>query len=114
MQVKVLFFGMLRELAGEGSELLQLHEGSTLADLISHYEQRIPRLKDFVSSIAMAVNQQYAGSDCTLKEGDEIALLPPVSGGVGQADAALRHAAIVRDVIDTASLLSAIKKGEDG
>ncbi len=47
MQVRVLFFGALRDLSGHATDSLSLPEGSTLADLVSHYEQKIPKLSSF-------------------------------------------------------------------
>ena len=107
MQVQVLFFGMLKELAGLGSDSLTLPDSATLADVIRHYEGRIPRLKEMAGSIAMSVNREYAGPECKLNSGDEIGLLPPVSGGV-------LHSAIVRSAIDTAAVLEGIKQSSDG
>ncbi|MBZ5599293.1 MAG: molybdenum cofactor biosynthesis protein MoaE [Acidobacteriia bacterium] len=107
MQVHVLFFGMLKELAGRGSDSLTLPDNATLGDVINHYEGRIPRLKEMVGSIAMSVNREYAGPECKLKAGDEIGLLPPVSGGA-------LHAAIVRATIDTEAVLRGIKQSSDG
>ena len=118
MQIRVLFFGMLKDLAGRASDSLSLPEDATLGDVLRHYHQAIPQ--DLVASLAMSVNQEYAGPDVRLKSGDEVALLPPVSGGsiVGSPGAPgsgnSRHAAIVSGAIDTASLLKAIKQPEDG
>jgi molybdopterin converting factor subunit 1 len=136
MQVHILFFGMLKDLAGRTSDSLSLPDNATLGDVISHYEERIPRLKDLIASIAMSVNQEYVGPESKLKPGDEIALLPPVSGGTGGTvggtptrqpkEPALsersepkgrrryKHAAIVRERIETESLLEGIKRPEDG
>lgn len=108
MQIHVLFFGMLKELVGQASDSLSLPDGATLADVLSHYECRIPRLKEFVASMAMSVNQEYASPEAKLKSGDEVALLPPVSGGASP------RAAIVRDKIDTQQVLAEIKRPEDG
>jgi molybdopterin synthase catalytic subunit len=107
MQVQILFFGMLKELAGLGSDSLTLPDSATLGDVIRHYEGRIPRLKEMAGSIAMSVNREYAGPECKLNSGDEIGLLPPVSGGV-------LHSAIVRSAIDTAAVLEGIKQSSDG
>ncbi len=123
MQIRVLFFGILKDLAGKPSDSLNLPEDATLGDVLSHYEQSMPRLKDSASSLAMSVNQEYAGPATRLRAGDEVALLPPVSGGSsddGSADdgspAGKRspHAAIVREAIQTAPVLQAIKRPEDG
>jgi len=115
MQVRVLFFGVLKDLAGKASDSISLPENATLGDVLSHYEEVIPRLTETASSLAMSVNQEYAGPATRLRPGDEVALLPPVSGGV-DADAARRsqHAAIIRERIETVSLLEGIKRPEDG
>jgi molybdopterin converting factor subunit 1 len=116
MQVRVLFFGMLKDLAGRPSESLNLPDNATLDDVLQHYEARVPRLKDFAASIAMSINQEYAAPDAKLKSGDEIALLPPVSGGVEESTVPLSHlhASIVRETIDTQRAIAAIKRPEDG
>jgi molybdopterin synthase catalytic subunit len=115
MQVRVLFFGVLKDLAGKASDSISLPENATLGDVLSHYEEVIPRLTETASSLAMSVNQEYAGPATRLMPGDEVALLPPVSGGV-DADAARRsqHAAIIRERIETVSIIEGIKRPEDG
>jgi len=115
MQVRVLFFGVLKDLAGKASDSISLPENATLGDVLSHYEEVIPRLTETASSLAMSVNQEYAGPATRLRPGDEVALLPPVSGGV-DADAARRsqHAAIIRERIETVSIIEGIKRPEDG
>lgn len=118
MQIRVLFFGMLKDIAGRASDSLSLPENATLSDVLRHYEQAIPR--ELMSSLAMSVNQEYAGPEARLRPGDEVALLPPVSGGsesepASPVDSARsRHVAIVSGKIDTASLLKSIKQPEDG
>lgn len=111
MQVRVLFFGMLKDLAGCASDSLSLPENATLEDVLRHYETRMPRLKEFAASIAMSVNQEYASSDARLKSGDEVAFLPPVSGG---AEDRHPHVAIVRESIDAKARLARIRHPEDG
>ena len=81
MRVQVLFFGLLKDVAGSSSEWLDLPEGSTLADLVQHYVLRVPKLQEFLPSLALSVNQHYAGPGTVLGNNDEVALLPPVSGG---------------------------------
>src|SRR5579863_5709552 len=98
MQVRVLFFGVLKDLAGRSSDLLTLPEEATLGDVLEHYEIRLPSLKGKLSSVAISVNQEYSGLEAKLHSGDEVALLPPVSGG-------LAHTAIVRQKINTAAEL---------
>jgi molybdopterin synthase catalytic subunit len=116
MQVRVLFFGILRELAGKPSDSLDLPEGRSVADVIAHYQQQIPQLEALLPSTAIAVNQQYASADTRLNPNDEIALLPPVSGGsaIDRSETQQRYASITREKIDTERILSALKRGQDG
>ena len=117
MQIRVLFFGVLKDLAGKPVDSLNVPENSTLGDVLSHYEQVIPRLKETAGSLAMSVNQEYAGRGTSLKQGDEVALLPPVSGGSDGETTSVkrtRNVAIVREAIETASILEKIKQPEDG
>jgi len=115
MQVRVLFFGVLRDLTGKASDSLQLPEGGSVRDVIARYESQIPRLKDSLSSIALAVNQQYASPETRLKDNDEVALLPPVSGGAaGERPAGRRGASMTREPIKTQQIIESLKRGEDG
>jgi molybdopterin converting factor subunit 1 len=81
MLVQVLFFGILKDIAGHAGESLDLPDGSTVADLLHYYESRIPNLHELLPSVALSVNQHYAGPGTVLGANDEVALLPPVSGG---------------------------------
>jgi MoaE-MoaD fusion protein len=110
MRVQVLFFGVLKDLVGRASESLELREGSTVADVLSHYESQIPKIREVLPTVALSVNQHYAGPGAVLGNNDEVALLPPVSGGASPTV----HAAIVRDRIDTQAVLAKIKHPEDG
>ena len=116
MQVHVLFFGMLKDLAGRTSDSLSVPEGATLQEVVCHYEERIPRLRALVPSIAMSINQEYAAPDSKLEPGDEIAFLPPVSGGSPSSTVAgdRRSASIVHEKIDVPALLETIKCPADG
>jgi MoaE-MoaD fusion protein len=107
MRVRVLFFGGLKDLAGKSSDWLDLPDGALVRDMLAHYLGEVPRMKESMASLAVAVNQEYAGPETELKSDDEVALLPPVSGGSGKAS-------IIRDPIDTRGVLERIKRGEDG
>jgi molybdopterin converting factor subunit 1 len=117
MQVRLLFFGMLKEVAGRDHDLLDLPEGARVADLLQRYGSRSPKLASYFDVIAVAVNHEYAGREAALHDRDEVALIPPVSGGVsGPAAAALPspHATIVREPIPTAAIVDSIKRPADG
>ena len=81
MRVRVLFFGQLKEIVGEGQDEAELSEGARVEDLFERYGRRFPRLTEFRASIAASVNQEYAEWRAPLRAGDEVAFLPPVSGG---------------------------------
>ena len=130
MRVRVLFFGMLRDLAGSSGNSLDLPEGAVVRDVLDHYVKKIPSLNKSLPSLAVAVNQQYAGPETQLKSDDEAARPPPVSGGSGKEEGEpsrqparpfdsaqgkrRRYAAIVRESIDTQGVLDRIKHAEDG
>src|SRR5271168_5372181 len=79
MQVRVLYFGVLKDVMGQSSRKMDVAEGSSVAELLAlHREAGKASVWD---SIAVAVNQEYARAEDVLKDGDEVALLPPVSGG---------------------------------
>jgi molybdopterin converting factor subunit 1 len=114
MQVQILFFGMLKDIFGKPSKTIELPEGATVRNVLARCECEFPGLKASLPSLALAVNQQYAGPDTKLNPGDEIALLPPVSGGSHEQSEARHRAVIVRQVIDTQRIVAALKRGEDG
>ena len=117
MRVQVLFFGVLKDIVGRAEDALELQDGATLADVLSHYEERVPKIREVLHSVALSVNQHYAGPGAVLGEGDEVALLPPVSGGASQESesrARTVHASIVRERIDSQAILERIKRPEDG
>lgn len=107
MRVRVLFFGVLKDLVGSAGESLELQDGATVADVLTHYETRIPRIRDLLPTVALSVNQHYSGPGALLGDNDEVALLPPVSGGSGRVS-------FVRDRIDTLNVAEGIKRPEDG
>lgn len=120
--MRVLFFGVLKEIAGKAADEIDVLDGASVRDVLLHYQSQIPQLKSSLSSIALAVNQQYSGADTKLKANDEIALLPPVSGGafdaVGETPAGpigrLSYACITRATIDAKQVVDGLKRGEDG
>jgi molybdopterin converting factor subunit 1 len=81
MRIRVLFFGQLKEITGVTQEEAELSDGAKIEDLFERYGRRFPKLVEFRSSIATSVNQEYADWRRPLVAGDEVAFLPPVSGG---------------------------------
>src|SRR5580765_3678844 len=107
MRIRVLFFGVLKDLVGSTGESLELQDGATVADVLTHYEAQVPRIRELLPAVALSVNQHYSGPGAVLGDNDEVALLPPVSGGAGRA-------AIVREPINATEVLERIKHPEDG
>jgi molybdopterin synthase sulfur carrier subunit len=79
--VKVLFFGRLKEIIGRSEESLDAAGASTIEQLFALYAARHPELTKFRPSLVASRNQEFAAWDTLLHSGDEVAFLPPVSGG---------------------------------
>lgn len=79
MRVKVLYFGVLKDGFGREGETVELAAGASVADLVAVCRGQFGGAP--WASVAVAVNREYARGTDVLKEGDEVALLPPVSGG---------------------------------
>ena len=108
MRVTVLLFGVLKEMLSSENQTLDLPAGSTVDAVLEHYRELLPQQRKLWSTLAIAVNQSYAVKGCLLRDGDEVALLPPVSGGCSS------FIALTNDPIDSASLAAQVKQGEDG
>jgi len=80
MELQLLLFGITKDIVGESSHIYNLSKGETAGDLIDQLIQDYPALKD-LNSLAVAVNGEYASKNTLVKPSDEIALIPPVSGG---------------------------------
>jgi sulfur-carrier protein len=81
VRVKVLFFGRLREIAGQAEESVDILADASIESLFAHFAAKHPLLKQYRSSVVASRNQEFAAWDTPLGQGDEVAFLPPVSGG---------------------------------
>jgi MoaE-MoaD fusion protein len=113
MRVRVLFFGQLKEIVGVAEDDAELSEGARVEDLFERYGRRFPKLAEFRPSIAASVNQEYAAWRAPLSPGDEVAFLPPVSGGQ-QAAVAEDIFLLVREPIRAREYVEMLKAPEDG
>jgi molybdopterin converting factor subunit 1 len=109
VRIRVLFFGVLRDVTGLREDAIDVPDGGLAAGVFAHYCSRFPRLGEMSASIVLAVNQNFCAPSAPLSDGDELAFLPPVSGG--SADNLFT---LTRDPIDAAALARRILKGEDG
>jgi molybdopterin synthase catalytic subunit len=120
VHVKVLFFGMLRDIVGRAEEQIELDDGARLQSVFERYARQFPRLNALSSSTVLACNQRFCDRSEAVREGDEIAFLPPVSGGTGRYTHEISDAdqgyffALTREPIDAAGLARKLLRGEDG
>jgi len=114
MQIRVLLFGVLKSVVGQSSEILDLPEGARVDDLLARYRDRFPRFEAIMSSLAVSVNQEYSRADRALAVGDEVGLLPPVSGGAPEAASTPDVIGIVKEPIETLAVLDRLKRPQDG
>jgi molybdopterin converting factor subunit 1 len=81
IRVKVLFFGRLKEIAGRAEESLDVQNHADIEALFAGYAARYPDLQQYRSSLVASCNREFAAWSTALHTGDEVAFLPPVSGG---------------------------------
>jgi molybdopterin synthase catalytic subunit/molybdopterin converting factor small subunit len=108
MRIHVLVFGVLKDLIPDAGATLELEDGARVQQVLNHFRRAYPRDEKLWASLAVAVNREYVQASHALREGDEVALLPPVSGG------AFPHCALTRERIDAESIVASLKHGEDG
>lgn len=116
MRVRVLFFGRLKDIVGKSEEHAELSEGARVEDLFERYGRSFPELAKFRASVVASVNQEFAEWRSPLTAGDEVAFLPPVSGGAIPAGTAVEEnlCALVRTRIETSEIVAQMKAPPDG
>jgi molybdopterin synthase catalytic subunit len=116
MHVRVLFFGRLKDIVGTGEQQAEISEGARVEDLFERYGTSFPELAKFRTSVVASVNQEFAEWRAPLSSGDEVAFLPPVSGGSIQAGTAVEEnlCALVRATIETTEIVAQLKAPPDG
>jgi molybdopterin synthase catalytic subunit len=126
MQVRVIPFGVLKDWLGAAPATVELREGASVAELLERLKASVPAPS--LRGIAVSVNAEYATAAQLLCEGDEVGLLPPVSGGNAAHTGASRTAgalgestgepalsiALTREPIEAEKLVAGAKRGEDG
>lgn len=117
MRVKVLFFGLLKDICGKAEEQIELPPGSTLGSLFETYAAKYSRLAGMAASIVLARNHEFAKASEPITDGDEIAFLPPVSGGslpLPITDPEGHYFSLTRAQIDLRALENQVTQGIDG
>jgi molybdopterin synthase catalytic subunit len=117
MHVRVLPFGVLKDWLGSSLASVELRDGATVAELLARLAET--QAAETLRGIAVSVNAEYATTSHVLREGDEVGLLPPVSGGTAPSvhEESLNDGvvtALTHSPIDAEKLVAAAKSGEDG
>ncbi|HVS30129.1 MAG TPA: MoaD/ThiS family protein [Thermoanaerobaculia bacterium] len=81
MKVRLLFFAVLRDIAGKSEAELSLAEGTRAADVWQSMRRDYLALRDYTQPPLIAINEEYASPETALRDGDELAFIPPVAGG---------------------------------
>ena len=118
VRVKVLFFGMLKDIVGRSQDIVEVADGERIGSLFDRYARQFPRMEEMASSIVLACNREFCDRSNALAEGDEIAFLPPVSGGTPgytyEISDDYGFFALTRDPIDAGEVARRLLRGEDG
>jgi molybdopterin synthase catalytic subunit len=119
VRVKVLFFGQLKDIVRSGEEHFEGPGASSVGSIFDHYAARFPSLGALRPSIVFARNQRFSTASEPVADGDEVAFLPPVSGGSGpwthvSSDDRRCFYALTRSPIDVRQLVEQIKEDSDG
>lgn len=117
MLVRVLLFGQLKDLVGRSSDELELAEGARLETVFAHYASQHPKFAAMAGSVAMARNQRFADPSEAVEDGDEVAMMPPVSGGKSWLASSASpgvFAAVTDQPIDSRALVERMQGNGDG
>ena len=117
MKIKVLIFGQLKDLIGCSQAEIELDDGATVETVFGYYSSQCPELTAMAKSIALARNQRFSARDELLQDGDEVALMPPVSGGKDWLDSREQDGvltAITSYPIDSRKIAKRIQSNKDG
>src|SRR5262245_36552201 len=118
VRIRVLFFGMIRDVVGLREDSLDVPAGASLGSVFEQYAGRFPKLREMSASTVLALNQQFSAPSAPVADGDEVAFLPPVSGGSGYIsrhdDPAGHFFALTREPIDGTAIARQLLRGEDG
>jgi molybdopterin synthase catalytic subunit/molybdopterin converting factor small subunit len=116
MRIRLLLFGVLKDILGREQDAIDLPPDSPVSALLALLRARAPQPAALWQSVAVAVNREYAPASRILRDDDEVAILPPVSGGSlpSPADQPEPCAILTREPIDAAELAELLKRPPDG
>jgi MoaE-MoaD fusion protein len=124
VRIRVLFFGVVKEITGGREASVDLAAGATLETVFNHYASEFPKLAGMSQSLVLARNLEFVPRTTALQENDEVAFLPPVSGGASEPQGPTYSSAIEtseghffaisRHPLDARVLAARLVRGEDG
>ena len=115
-----MFFGSLRDIVGSAEQSIEVDPGARIGSIFDRYAREYPRLDDLRQSIVLASNHQFCDRSEIVCDNDEIAFLPPVSGGTGRYTEQIldpdggHFFALTREPIDVAAIQKQLLSGSDG
>src|SRR5205823_13082570 len=107
MQIRLRLFATYREIVGSRQLAWSVRDGTTAGELVDQVLAKYPRLRAHRAAMLVAVNESFATPDVGLQEGDEVALMPPVSGGAGRIG-------IQREAIDVEAVVDSVRRPDAG
>jgi molybdopterin synthase catalytic subunit len=113
IRIRLLAFGSLKSIVSPGGDWRELDPSASVADLLASLSREGLMDEAALRSAAIAVNQHYTARTYTLHDGDEVAILPPVSGGL-TPEPGVPLIALVREPIDASAIVRDLKSGADG
>ena len=115
MRVRILFFGVLKDLVGRPSEEAEFPGGADLRAVFDTVAAQCPPVKEMARSIVLARNREFADLSTKIEDGDEVAFLPPVSGGATDSPPDAGHYfELTNRPIDTRSIIARLLSGAEG
>jgi molybdopterin converting factor subunit 1 len=116
VRVSVRLFAGLHDLVGQREVNLELADGATVADLRDQLASRYPAVVPFMNTLVCAVNEEYVSSEHRLSPGDQVALIPPVSGGssAGGRNTAAGRFRVTEEPLDPQRLVDLVRRDESG
>jgi molybdopterin converting factor subunit 1 len=107
MQIRLRLFATYREIVGSRQLAWSVRDGTTAGELVDQVLAKYPRLRAHRDAMLVAVNESFAAPDVGLQDGDEVALMPPVSGGAGRIG-------IQREAIDVEAVVDSVRRPQAG
>ena len=113
MEVHVRLFAGLREAAGASKISVTLAEGASVSSLLGEAQRQFPELASRCDGVVVAVNREYVDPSTSISAGDEVAFIPPVSGGaISEAESV--QVGVTPDPLHAAAIVDGLKESTDG